>query len=63
MLGRRADVRSLRPLPQQCALKGKQVSSKDMYSIAELEELTGFTYFPNVPNAPKDSYKASDWGL
>lgn len=34
-----------------------------MYSIAELEELTGFTYFPNVPNAPKDSYKASDWGL
>lgn len=45
------------------ALKGKQVSSKDMYSIAELEELTGFTYFPNVPNAPKDSYKASDWGL
>lgn len=45
------------------ALKGKQVSSKDMYSIAELEELTGFTYFPNVPNAPKNSYKASDWGL
>lgn len=45
------------------ALKGKQVSSKDMYSIAELEELTGFTYFPNVPNALKDSYKASDWGL
>ena len=45
------------------ALKNVNVSSKDMYSIAELEELTGFTYFPNVPNAPKDSYKASDWGL
>ena len=44
-------------------LKGKQVSAKDMYSIRELEELTGHTFFSNVPNAPKDTYKASDWGL
>lgn len=62
VLGRRADVAAFVRCHNN-ALKGKQVSSKDMYSIAELEELTGFTYFPNVPNAPKDSYKASDWGL
>ena len=45
------------------ALKGQAVTSKEMMSVAELEEITGFTYFPNVPNAPKDTYKASDWGL
>ncbi len=44
-------------------LKGVRVSSKDMISVAELEKLTGFTYFANVPNAPKESYSASDWGL
>lgn len=40
-----------------------KVSSQDLMSVAELEALTGFTYFPNVPNAPKDSFNASDWGL
>ena len=44
-------------------LKGVRVSSKDMISVAELEKLTGFTYFANVPNAPKENYSASDWGL
>lgn len=44
-------------------LKGKEVSSKDMISVRELEQLTGFDYFPNVPNAPKDTYNPSDWGL
>ena len=44
-------------------LKGQKVSAKEMMSVADLEKLTGFTYFPNVPNAPKDTYKASDWGL
>jgi hypothetical protein len=39
------------------------VSEKDMMSVSDLEKITGFTYFPNVPQAPKDSYKASDWGL
>ena len=39
------------------------VSKSDMMSISDLEKVTGFTYFPNVPNAPKASYKASDWGL
>lgn len=45
------------------ALKGKAVSSKDMMSVSDLEILTGFTYFPNVPNAPKDVLNASEWGL
>ena len=34
-----------------------------MISIEELEKLTGFTFFANVPNAPKDTYNPSDWGL
>ncbi len=44
-------------------LKGQEVSSKEMMSIADLEKITGFTYFVNVPQAPKKSYKASDWDL
>lgn len=44
-------------------LKGQKVSSKEMMSVSDLEKLTGFTYFPNVPNVPKSSFKASDWGL
>ena len=43
--------------------KGVKVSEQDMMSVSNLEKITGFTYFPNVPQAPKDSYKASDWGL
>jgi len=43
--------------------KSVSVSEKDMMSVSDLEKITGFTYFPNVPNAPKSSYKASDWGL
>ena len=38
-------------------------SSSDMYPVTEVEKLTGLTFFPNVPNAPKESFKASDWGL
>ena len=38
-------------------------SSKDMYSVSEIEALTGLTFFPNVPDAPKTTYEASDWGL
>ena len=43
--------------------KGVKVSEQDMMSVSDLEKLTGFTFFPNVPQAPKNSYKASDWGL
>lgn len=39
------------------------VSSKEMMSVSDLEKITGVTYFANVPNAPKDSFTASDWGL
>ena len=44
-------------------LKGQKVTSREMKSIADIEQLTGFTFFPNVPNAPKSSFRASDWGL
>ena len=43
--------------------KGVKVSEQDMMSVSNLEKITGFTYFPNVPQAPKGSYNASDWGL
>lgn len=44
--------------------KPSQYQSKGMlYSVAQIEEMTGITFFPNVPNAPKDTYNASDWGL
>jgi DNA/RNA endonuclease G (NUC1) len=39
------------------------VTSRELMSVADLERITGVTYFPNVPNAPKNSFKASDWGL
>ena len=45
------------------SLKGQAVTSTEMMSVSDLEKITGVTYFPNVPNAPKDSFKASDWGL
>lgn len=34
-----------------------------MMSVAELEELTGHKFFTNVPNAPKETFNPSDWGL
>jgi DNA/RNA endonuclease G (NUC1) len=39
------------------------VTARELMSVSDLEKITGVTYFPNVPNAPKDSFKASDWGL
>ena len=38
-------------------------TTNDMYSVTEVEKLTGLTFFPNVPNAPKSSFQTSDWGL
>lgn len=40
---------------------GVKVSSQDLMSVSDLEKITGFSYFPNVPQAPKDSYNVSDW--
>ena len=45
------------------SLKGQKVTSRELMSVADLEKITGVTYFPNVPHAPKTSFKASDWGL
>ncbi len=41
--------------------KGHKPESRDIISIKELEALTGFSYFDNVPNAPKNVVNASDW--
>lgn len=38
-------------------------TSKYMKSVAEIERLTGFTFYPNVPNAPKDTFNARDWDM
>ena len=43
--------------------KGVKVSAEELMSVSDLEKVTGFKYFPNVPQAPKNSFKASDWGL
>ena len=39
------------------------VTARELMSVADLEKITGVTYFPNVPNAPKNTFSASDWGL
>ena len=44
------------------AAKGRKNFAEDMMSVSDLEKITGFTYFQNVPQAPKSTYKASDWG-
>lgn len=45
------------------SLNGQNPSAKELMSISDLERLTGITFFANVPNAPKSTYNASDWGL
>ena len=44
-------------------LKGQKVTSREMMSVSDLEKITGVTYFPNIPQAPKDTFTPSDWGL
>ena len=41
----------------------QSVSRKELMSVADLEKITGVTYFPNVPNAPKNTFSAADWDL
>ncbi|MEG1622925.1 MAG: DNA/RNA non-specific endonuclease [Alistipes sp.] len=43
--------------------KGLKPNREMMKSVAELEQMTGFTFFANVPNAPKTECNPSDWGL
>ena len=45
------------------SLKGQKVSTKELMSVSDLEQITGVTYFANVPNAPKNSYNPDDWDL
>lgn len=43
--------------------KGHKPDKNDLYSVKEVEALTGLEFFVNVPNAPKDKFSASDWGF
>ena len=36
-------------------------AARQMMSVAEIEKKTGHTFFPNVKNAPKSTYNASEW--
>lgn len=35
--------------------------SANATSVADIEQKVGFKFFPNVPQAPKDTYNKSDW--
>ena len=43
--------------------KGTKDFAEDMMSVRDLEKITGFTYFPNVPQLDKTACVPSDWGL
>lgn len=45
------------------SIQGQAVTKTEMMTIDALEELTGFDFFPSVPNATEDSFTPSDWGL
>lgn len=47
------------PVPKAADYVSKGIAM----SVAELEKMTGIVYFGNVPNAPKDTFNPSDWGL
>ncbi len=40
----------------------QKVYTTDARSVEQMEELTGFTFFPTVPNAPKNVCDTSLWG-
>ncbi|MEG2612561.1 MAG: DNA/RNA non-specific endonuclease [Alistipes sp.] len=42
---------------------GSWTISNGMRTVKQIEDLVGFTFFANVPNAPKTTFTASDWGL
>lgn len=67
----RKSVRECRADELKCAAfvlrhnieKGHEPQAADMMTVAEVEALTGFRFFSNVPNAPKDRFDPADWGL
>lgn len=62
----RAHTNSLKSRIDNLKARGDKepyVYTEDLMSVSDLEKLTGFSYFPNVPNAPKDSYDAAEWGI
>ena len=43
--------------------KGHKPQVQDMMSISDLEKITGYKYFANIPKAPKNTFNPSDWRL
>lgn len=43
--------------------RGRKPSAADMMSVAEIESITGETFFAGVPAAPKLTADPRDWGL
>ena len=43
--------------------RGRKPSAADMMSVAEIERITGETFFAGVPAAPKRTADPRDWGL
>ena len=42
---------------------GQQLGSQLCRSVAEIERLTGFTFFPDVDASVKEQLAPADWGL
>lgn len=42
---------------------GSQTAASCAASVADIERKVGFTFFENVPDAPKTIYSTSDWNL
>ena len=42
-------------------VENSATAKPQLMSVEALEKRVGFTFFVNVPNAPKSSYTASDW--
>ena len=48
----------------QCAaylVENSAEATPQLMSVEALEQRVGFTFFVNVPNAPKSTYSSSDW--
>lgn len=58
-----ADLQCVAFWVSHSASMGTKPSRSNLKSVAEIEALTGFRFFDNVPNAPKTTFNASDWNL
>ena len=59
----RSEIKSAAFVRSHNTAKGTKVSADEMMSVSDLEKVTGFSYFPNVPQLDKTACNPSDWGL